>query len=144
MIKVMKELYPQFFWFAFNYGIVAGSLVVGGILAKRPLSIPGPLLLIINFLVVIISMILSVFIYRKKQKQIDFTTARELSFLVFALAAIELIIFRSHTGYWHRFHPGVVLFGFVAFYGLGRGLSYLIAMEMYKPSVKEQSNATNA
>jgi hypothetical protein len=132
MMKLIRDVYPKVFWYAFNFGIITGALIVGGIYAKRPLSIPGPFLVCINFLLVTGAMILSVFVHRQKYKSIDFTLAREMSFIVYAVAALVLFAFRAHTGYLNKFNPIAVLLAFGMMYGLGRALSYIVAINMYR------------
>jgi glucan phosphoethanolaminetransferase (alkaline phosphatase superfamily) len=120
MKNLVRELYPKKFWFAFNYGILAGLFIVVAIIAKKPLSIPSPVLMLINFLLVTSAMVLCVYIYRRKNGGIGFTIAREMAFIVYLLAALQLSTFRFLQGYHNKFQPIAVLLGLMMMYGLGR------------------------
>jgi drug/metabolite transporter (DMT)-like permease len=82
-------------------------------------------------------MALSVSVHKKKHRSIGFTVAREMSFLVYAVAALVLIAFRAHTGYLNKYQPGAVLVGLGMIYGLGRMLSYVVAMNMHTTGAKQ-------
>jgi hypothetical protein len=127
MIEIYKKIViPSFIW-----GFIGGILILIQLYVKMTLYIAGPVILIINVIAIIFIMIASVFFYRKRVGQIEFIIARELSFFVYLITVIILLVFRFTQGYVDKFSFPVILLGILFLYGLGRTLSYIIGMNMY-------------
>ena len=127
MIDIYKKIViPAVIW-----GAIGGVLILIQLYVKMTLHISAPAILIINTIGIISIMIASVFFYKKRVGQIGFTIARKLSFLVYLIIGIILLIFRFTQGYFDRFSSIAILLGIVFIYGLGRILSYIVGMNMY-------------
>lgn len=127
----MIETYKKIFMPAFIWGMIGGSIIIILFFAKRTLHFPGKYLLVANCASIFLLMIASVFFYRKNVGAIGFTIAREMSFLVYFIAATVLMIFRFIDGYFYKFSPPVAILSVLGIYGLGRIVSYFIGMNMY-------------
>ena len=130
-MEVMIEIYKKIVIPAFIWGLFGGILILIQLYVKMALHLTGPFILMLNTIAIIFIMIASVFFYRRRVGPVGFTIARELSFLVYLIAVILLLVFRFTQGYFAKFSFPAILLGIAFFFGLGRLLSHMIGMKMY-------------